>query len=339
MDGTKDEAKKGFSIKCQKDGTFEALPSLGTGNKCEKIKCGKFPDVANADYSKKDANGVFEDSDEYKCKSGHTIDGSPQGQTSWVVTCQANGEFSLGFECMPVLFQVLGKMKDATNNAPVPGGKATLTYVEGPGEIESAGNSIGEFNLQGVKQGKIKIKYTAPGYIDAEVKLNVQNNIQSGTAADVAMSPILPPDGWRAVLAWGSKPRDLDTHLRWSTNRGCKVAYYRRRMDCSDGIKATLDVDDVNGYGPETLTFKNVGHQYNSRLSADRAPILAYKIHNYSRRPTLDSLSDATVTLYHGDTVFKEYKIGRDGVVDGRWWYVFELNGYTEEVKTSTGPT
>jgi len=336
MDGTTDESKKGFAIKCQKDGTFEALPALGDDGddkECEKVKCGPFPHVANAKYDD-DEMGEFEDAEEYKCEDGFSIDGSPQGQTSWVVTCQANGQFSLNYECMPILFQVLGQMKNAVNNRPVPGGKAVLTFKEGPGEIEAPGNSIGQFNLQGVKQGKVKIKYTAPGFIDGEVKLDVQHNIQSGTAADIAMSPRMPPDGWRAILAWGSKPRDMDTHVRWSNQGGCKVAYYRRRMYCGDGIKATLDVDDVNGYGPETVTFQNVGKEYNSKLKENNQPILTYKIHNYSRRPSLSATDGVTVKLYHGDTLYKEYKMGTDGHVDGVWWCVFKLNAYTGDVET-----
>jgi len=340
MDATAAEDKAGFSIKCQTDGKFEDIPV--PDKKCKRIKCGTFPEVANAKYDKGE-KGEFDDAEEYKCKSGFSTDGSVQGQTSWSVTCQANGQFSESFECVPITFTVLGKMKNAVNNAPVPGGKAVLTYKdhdEGDAGKEGPGNSIGEFALHGIKQGKAIIKYSAPGYINADIKLDVQGNIQSGTTADVAMSPEMGKDEWRAVLSWGDKPRDMDTHLYWKNRRACHVYYARRRVDCPDKIKGILDVDDVSSFGPETLTFKNVGKTYNSfvnGLGPSKAPILQYKIKNYSRRPTLDSRDDVVVKLYNGKRMVKEFKIGRDGRVDGRWWHVFELNGYTGELTGNTG--
>merc|ERR1719161_593978 len=278
--------------------------------------------------------GHFGDAEEYKCKDGFSVDGSVQGQTSWSLTCQANGQFSESFECVPIVFTVLGQMKNAVNNRPVPGGKAVLTYKghdEGAGPIESAGNRVGQFMLNAVRQGNAEIKYTAPGYIGAEIKLDVRSNIQAGTVADIAMSPVLSEDAWRAVLAWGKNPRDLDTHLYWKNRRSCHVYYARRRVDCPDQVKGILDVDDTRSFGPETLTFKNVGKDYNAKVKAagpDRAPILQYKIKNYSRRPLLESLSDATVKLYNGEKLVKEFKIGREGKIVGKYWWVFELNGY-----------
>jgi hypothetical protein len=334
MDGTPAFDKRGFSIKCKKDGKFDDLPSALGDKKCKKVKCGTFPDVGNAKFTK-DKTGEFEDAMEYKCKSGFTVDGSAQGATSWSVTCLANGEFSESYECLPIVFTVLGRMKNAVNNRPVPGGKAVLTYKDSDGQVESPGNSIGEFNLAGVKQGKAIIKYSATGYINAELKLDVQNNIQSGTIADIAMSPKMPKDSWRAVLSWGKKPRDLDTHLYWKTRRSCHVYYARRRVDCPDGVKGILDVDDVSSFGPETLTFKNVGKEYNPKIASmgeSKAPILQYRIKNYSRRPNFSTRDDVVVKLYNGERMVKEYKIGRDGVVDGRWWNVFELNAYTGQV-------
>jgi CUB/sushi domain-containing protein len=332
LDGTTGEEKLGFSIRCTKGGTFTQLPM--SDPKCKKVKCGNFPEVGNAKYDE-GKTGHFEDALEYKCKDGYTVDGSAQGQTSWTVSCQANGEFTGSYECVPITFTVLGRMKNAVNNRAIPGGKAVLTYKDQDGQVSSDGNGIGEFNLQAVRMGKAIIKYTAQGFIDGEVKLDVQSNIQSGTAADIAMSPKMSKDSWRAVLAWGKKPYDLDTHLQWKNRRSCHVYYARRRVDCPDGVTGVLDVDDTRSFGPETLTFKNVGKDYNPKVRAagpDRAPILEYKIRNYSRRPLLETLSDSTIKLYNGERLVKEFKIGRDGRLTKYWWYVFELNAYTGEL-------
>merc|ERR1719160_122208 len=134
------------------------------------------------------------------------------------------------------------------------------------------------------------------------------------------MSPVLSGDAWRAVLSWGKEPRDLDTHLYWKNRRSCHVFWARRRVDCPDAVKGILDVDDTGSYGPETLTFKNVGKRYNARLrslGARRAPILQYRIKNYSRRPDLKTRDDVSVKLYNGDKLVKEFKLGRDGEIKG----------------------
>jgi len=277
---------------------------------------------------------------EYKCKRGYTIDGSKQGQTSWAQMCQADGTHTGGYQCVPVLYSVHGGMKNAVNNAPISHGKATLKYLDDSGnpisgELKDEGNGVGIFHLEGVKQGKVLVKYSAPGYIDGEQKLDIENNVQAGTVADLAMSPVMSKDSWRAILSWGKKPRDMDTHLYWANNPGCHVYYARRRVNCGDGIIGILDVDDVSSYGPETLTFKNVGKDYNSKINSmgpEMAPIVTYKIHNYSRRPTMASRDDIVVKLYNGERMVQEFKIGQDGTTSGNFWTVFSLNAYTGEV-------
>jgi len=54
------------------------------------------------------------------------------------------------------------------------------------------------------------------------------------------------------VLAWGSKPNDLDIHLT-TPNAACKVSYQNKV--CRDARQnVQLDYDVTSGYGPETIT-------------------------------------------------------------------------------------
>jgi len=72
---------------------------------------------------------------------------------------------------------------------------------------------------------------------------------------DVMVVPTMSPGQIRIVLSWGGDPRDLDVHLTSPT--GCKVWYSNKR--CESGTeKVQLDVDDINGFGPETISFNQV---------------------------------------------------------------------------------
>ena len=65
---------------------------------------------------------------------------------------------------------------------------------------------------------------------------------------------------FRIVLTWGETPRDLDSHLVGldDANSVFHIAYYNKVERDTDGnVIASLDVDDVSSYGPETVTIVN----------------------------------------------------------------------------------
>lgn len=72
-----------------------------------------------------------------------------------------------------------------------------------------------------------------------------------------AVSPVMTHlDGMRVVLSWGKNPADLDSHLMFPGGH----IYFERK----DGQDANLDVDDVDSFGPETITItkKHFGESY-----------------------------------------------------------------------------
>ena len=71
-----------------------------------------------------------------------------------------------------------------------------------------------------------------------------------------ALSPVLKDlDSMRIVLNWGKNPLDLDSHLSYKNQH----IYW----DNKQGLAANLDVDDVDSYGPETVTIdKKLDGQY-----------------------------------------------------------------------------
>lgn len=68
-------------------------------------------------------------------------------------------------------------------------------------------------------------------------------------------SPKLTEGEVRIVLTWGSTPNDLDSHLFTPyDNVFGDTTYHIWYGNRSDAVGNNLDVDDVNGYGPETVT-------------------------------------------------------------------------------------
>lgn len=126
-----------------------------------------------------------------------------------------------------------------------------------------------------------------------------------------ALSPVIRSlDGLRVVLNWAAKPADLDSHLVYEDQH----VYFNRKA----GMGANLDVDDTNGFGPETITVtrKRAGTRY------------VYAVHDYSdgdRTGTtaLASQSQAKVFVYVGGSLVRTFRppAGQQGNV----WVVFAI--------------
>jgi uncharacterized protein YfaP (DUF2135 family) len=113
---------------------------------------------------------------------------------------------------------------------------------------------------------------------------------------------------WRAILRWGTEPRDLDTYLYYP---GGELVQYSHKIG-TDG-KVILDLDDRDGNGPETLTINfdlPVGQFYH------------YLVYNYSNAPDLN-VSGANVVVYNGDSLIHTYNVPTG--VSGAFWHVFDL--------------
>jgi hypothetical protein len=83
-----------FDIDCQADRSFTATST------CQAVSCGSSPPYKDA--SKSRDSGVFGETVSYTCAHGYTIDGTAEGDTSFDISCQSNGQFSSGFDCSPI---------------------------------------------------------------------------------------------------------------------------------------------------------------------------------------------------------------------------------------------
>lgn len=141
-----------------------------------------------------------------------------------------------------------------------------------------------------------------------------------------ALSPNMSNlDGMRAVLTWGARPSDLDSHLAYKDNH----VFFREK----EGDEAHLDVDDTDSYGPETVTI--VHRQENKAY--------LYAIHDYSNgnsnsTKTLGE-SGATVHVYIGQTLMRTYKVKPKKI--GNIWVVFAIDeeGVFHDINAYLGTT
>lgn len=128
-----------------------------------------------------------------------------------------------------------------------------------------------------------------------------------------ALSPAMQSlDGLRVVLDWGVAPTglDLDSHLSYPGNH----VYFERK----NGDDASLDLDDTDHHGPETITVQR------KRAGA----VYTYAVHDFGNRqnPAADALanSQARVYVYVGQTLVRTYSVPRQ---PGNLWTVLRIDG------------
>lgn len=167
------------------------------------------------------------------------------------------------------------------------------------------------------KNGKAVLKSTFGD--DASVKLLVKKEgfsplvVQCPCAGlTYAVSETLGQklDAFRVVLSWGRSPADLDLHTVYPDNH----IYFASKK----GSDAFLDVDDVDGFGPETATIhkRQDGKKY------------VFAVHNFSaggKHGTRSlSSSGAKVFVYVGQSLIKSYYVPTGKV--GALWAVFAID-------------
>jgi hypothetical protein len=319
-----------FSRSCTKEGEFSELKDT---DKCQPINAGPAPTIGNAwmtEYAGKEVKDFpptlfYPKGVEYRCKRGYSTNGSPYGPRKMSARINTIGQFtpSLPTACKLITYLVVGRVKSARNGGQLNGVKVSIT-----GQSSTAESRHGYFVLRGVKKGMVELVFSRNGYITVKKKVFVKFHVRSGGPADVSMSPQMRNDEWRAVLKWGSRPTDLDTHAKWWPWN--KVCWYRRVQGGQFGRpKGILEVDRTNGYGPETLFLQNIGRCrfWNCDIK--------YYINDYTRSGTMFK-KGAEVTLYTGNRVagnwnIKDCKKSVKG--GGNWWHVFTIDARTNKLK------
>ncbi len=131
-------------------------------------------------------------------------------------------------------------------------------------------------------------------------------------------TPILGENEVRIVLTWGDKPRDLDSHLftpyQGDAGDMQHIGYY----NTYDSYGNNLDVDIVDGYGPETTAITNLGTGLYKFYVADFTNCIRDNINS-----TEMSASSAKVNVYTKNGLVQTFNVpqNKSGVI----WEVFEI--------------
>jgi hypothetical protein len=217
-------------------------------------------------------------------------------------------------------FNQPGVIFDATTNEKIPlnivnAGSPVVQYIElfADEKTHTAQVVNGAWNIKLVK-GQYRRVVSLKGWSTRITEINVQGAGEPFPHDRVLLSPAV--DGWRVVLTWGAKPKDLDAHVR--TNNGTDVSFHKKKFKQGDS-EVYLDVDNTNGFGPETITLKKV------------KGIHKFYVHNYSNDVPLSS-SQAKVVLYRGAEQVSEVKVPQ-GSGDNTIWTVYEINADNKTFK------
>ncbi len=161
------------------------------------------------------------------------------------------------------------------------------------------------------EDGFIKVKFECAKFITSEFKVEVI----AGTLLfnRFSVSPLLDLKYLRIVLDWESEPKDLDAHFVKSN--GYHISYRNTRI-LTDGT-GELDRDDMDGFGPETITIKNV----------DDLGTYEFFVHDFTNKVDLSSTnltkSKASVKVYAEGKLLYVFTIPQTG--KGTTWSVFKL--------------
>ena len=136
---------------------------------------------------------------------------------------------------------------------------------------------------------------------------------------DVSLSPIMNEGEYRIVLNWGADPRDLDSHLKTPPIDGTEYEIYYSNTGSSDAPPyATLDHDDTDGFGPETITIYQMF-----------SGTYKYYVHHYTGDGTLTT-SNAVVQVYNQNGLVKTITVPTEGT--GAYWNVLTIDGSSGSV-------
>ncbi|WP_181450906.1 tetratricopeptide repeat protein [Helicobacter valdiviensis] len=138
-----------------------------------------------------------------------------------------------------------------------------------------------------------------------------------------AMSPNLKSlDSMRVVLQWDNEPLDMDLHAYFKDSH----IYFQNK----EGIDTNLDVDDTNGYGPETITI-------NKRHNGEKYIFFVHNFSSWAREVgnkegkytlPLTKLRNVKVHVYVGSSLIRTYAmppIPQD-LQDARIWVPFYVD-------------
>lgn len=195
---------------------------------------------------------------------------------------------------------------DALTGDPVQGASVLIENI-GSFVTDSAGRVI--FPKQ--PDGLLKAVFKKPGYISAIVSIDVA--AETILRNRYFVSPVMNIEQFRVVLTWDQQPEDLDAHF---LKDGAYHISFRNTRVLNDG-SGQLDRDDMDGYGPETITV--------AQLNAEAS--YTFFVNNFSaeKNPSAKPLSSsrAVVWVYGNNRLLNTFAVPAS--LEGNKWTVFKI--------------
>ena len=197
---------------------------------------------------------------------------------------------------------------DAQSGDPLAGATATL------GTLSAATDGNGFVRFEDLTPGMSSLVVSLDGYITNTRPVEIVSGLT--TTVRVGLSRPLE-NGYRIVLAWGQDPQDLDSHLLTPAIEDSVYHVYYSNRGSADAVPfALLDLDDTDGFGPETTT-----------IAQSFPGVYSFHVHNWSGQnggePFLAG-SGAQVALYKDAELLTTVTVPASGT--GIWWNVLTLD-------------
>jgi len=164
----------------------------------------------------------------------------------------------------------------------------------------------GQFTLQAPSSSRVILQGRRGAYLTNAASVDV-------LSAPASLTPCLTIPTTNAAtmrLTWGASPSDIDSHLRVP---GGAHVYYASKGSLSAEPFASLDVDDVTGFGPEVTTVRR-----------PKVGIYRFYLHNFSQTfsPGMTGSPTRVELNYVGRTVSFSPPAGEGNAL---WWHLFDL--------------
>jgi hypothetical protein len=215
---------------------------------------------------------------------------------------------------------ITGSVVDGRNGEVVPGATVSVEKADDAVVIATQlTDAGGSFTFSALAAGMYKVRVNVDGFAPAE--LAVPLGTGETATVQIALSSTQEAGTVSIVLTWGADPSDLDSYVIAPDG---EVIFFGNVGDCEGIPFACLDRDDVNSFGPETMT-----------ITKPDLGTWVYAVNIFAGTGTF-ATSPALVQVYIGNVLVRSYAAPA-GV--GAWWTVFSVNGTTiTDINTLSKP-
>jgi VCBS repeat-containing protein len=228
----------------------------------------------------------------------------------------------------PPCGSIQSQVSDASSGDPIAG--ATVELLDSSAAVIASGTTDASGGylfacVPAAEAGAFTLQASATGFSTGTVP--VPDLAPSATiTVTIALVPLSPCTGGEngpitIVLTWGAVPADLDSHLSGPDTAGGRFHVYYNNQNPVD--YASLDVDDITSFGPETvtITIDPVGGAF---VAGD----YHYWVHDYTNRfgSAQFAVSGATVTVTQCGSQIAQYQVSAvTGDSTRHLWHVFNF--------------